>query len=169
MVQGLSVYAAKWIQAQGDAETLALDVPLLRWSSAVPEVEDLAFATQPGGLLQVPAAGDSWIFELRKDSTKKNPFVMGITLGRNENNDLVLRHSGISRFHAYFQREPKSGHWRLVDTGSKNGTWAAGLKLAPSQPRVLEALTELRVGDLQLTFYTPAAFAELLRTQMREH
>src|SRR4051812_21962466 len=53
---------------------------------------------------------------------KDNAFQRGVTVGRTSNNDVVLDHLSVSRFHAWFQRDEKSGIWSICDAGSKNGT-----------------------------------------------
>jgi len=44
-----------------------------------------------------------------------------ISVGRARNQDVVLRHASVSKFHAWFQRDER-GTWRVADAGSKNGT-----------------------------------------------
>jgi hypothetical protein len=44
-----------------------------------------------------------------------------ISVGRARNQDVVLRHASVSKFHAWFQRDDK-GQWLVADAGSKNGT-----------------------------------------------
>lgn len=44
-----------------------------------------------------------------------------ISVGRARNQDIVLRHPSVSKFHAWFERDA-SGALRVADSGSKNGT-----------------------------------------------
>lgn len=44
-----------------------------------------------------------------------------ISVGRARNQDVVLRHPSVSKFHAWFQRSDR-GQWSVADAGSKNGT-----------------------------------------------
>src|SRR4051812_1920395 len=52
----------------------------------------------------------------------------GLSVGRSANNDMVLPDSFASQEHARFY--PKDGQVWLEDTGSTNGTWVNGEKLA---------------------------------------
>jgi hypothetical protein len=44
-----------------------------------------------------------------------------ISVGRARNQDIVLRHPSVSKFHAWFERDA-TGALRVADSGSKNGT-----------------------------------------------
>src|SRR4051812_5663319 len=85
-------------------------VPLLVWTGNPDEAKDdsLILATRTGRGSNALAVGEPVVFEVRKDLGKANPFGMGVTLGRNENNDIILDHASISRFHAYFQSDGKT-------------------------------------------------------------
>jgi hypothetical protein len=50
-----------------------------------------------------------------------------VTVGRAEDNDLVLANPEVSRHHA--RLEPDGKGWRAVDLGSTNGTWVNGVRL----------------------------------------
>ena len=50
-----------------------------------------------------------------------------VTVGRAEDNDLVLADPEVSRHHA--RLEPDGQGWRAVDLGSTNGTWVNGVRL----------------------------------------
>ena len=50
-----------------------------------------------------------------------------VTVGRAEDNDLVLGDPEVSRHHA--RLEPDGQGWRAVDLGSTNGTWVNGVRL----------------------------------------
>jgi pSer/pThr/pTyr-binding forkhead associated (FHA) protein len=83
---------------------------------------------------------------------------MGITVGRTENNDLVLDHSSISRFHAYFLRDSRAKTWKLVDAESKNGTWVGPLRLERGATAPVQDRTRLRFGYVDMTFLEPESF-----------
>src|SRR5256885_1314230 len=54
-----------------------------------------------------------------------------ITLGRTLNNDIVINHTSISKFHAYFR--VAAGTIEVADAGSRNGTYVGAKKLVPKQ------------------------------------
>jgi transcriptional regulator with GAF, ATPase, and Fis domain len=66
-------------------------------------------------------------------------------IGSHASNDLVLDDPTISRFHCRVTRE--GGAWRIVDTGSMNGTRVGGVKILAAE---LEGPTVIRIGDSQL-------------------
>ena len=112
-----------------------------------------------GGNESKPRSGDPLAIPIVKG--KASVFAMGITIGRTENNDVVLRHEEVSRFHAYVQ--DAGGALSLVDADSKNGTWVNGLKLLPSKPQPLPATAVIKFGQLQITYYQSDAFIDFLR------
>jgi len=103
--------------------------------------------------------GDPMVIEVVKGVTP-NAFPFGVTVGHSENNDIVLRHPMVSRFHAYFQ-EGEGG--RLVaDASSKNGTWLDGFRLDARKPTALPSRARLRFGVLEVLFLEPQRFLEWL-------
>jgi hypothetical protein len=83
-----------------------------------------------------------------------------ITVGRTPNNDVVLRDVTVSRLHAFFRHRDKK--WVIADGGSKNGTRLDGVPLEPRRERDVESGQLVRIGDLELTFYTAAALFHVL-------
>jgi len=156
---------------QGEAQALQqLPFPLLVWEvpAGAPN-EELLLRTQVMrvGMAspQLPAHnGEPLVFEVKKASHKANAFMMGVTVGRTENNDIVLDDHSVSRFHAYFQQDAKTARWKLVDAESKNGTWVAGKRLTANQGELLDDRQPVRFGDVDLRFYAPASFLELVRS-----
>ena len=75
-----------------------------------------------------------------------------ITVGRTSNNDVVIPDTSISRLHAYIRRD--GAQWVVADAGSKNGSWLRGAVLEPRKERPLPSRAVLRLGDVDLTFYS---------------
>src|SRR5688572_64379 len=63
-------------------------------------------------------------------------------IGSHASNDLVLDDPTISRFHCRVQRE--GGAWRIVDTGSRNGTRIHGVKVLTAE---IETELVVSIGD----------------------
>jgi hypothetical protein len=61
------------------------------------------------------------------------------TIGRAEDNDLVLRDPEASRHHA--RLEPEGLGWRVVDLGSTNGTWVNGARVDDESINVGDEVT----------------------------
>jgi len=83
-----------------------------------------------------------------------------ITIGRTANNDVVLRDVTVSRLHAFFRH--RDHRWMLADAGSKNGTSVDGDALPPRRERDVQSGTPIRIGDLELTFYSATDLFDLL-------
>ena len=100
----------------------------------------------------------AWI---AKDS--ETPYSGLITVGRARTNDVVLRFETVSKFHAWFRLDPRSGRYRITDAGSTNGTLVNRLPLEEGET------VELRDGDvvdfggvLPLSYFTPDGFHRCL-------
>ncbi len=88
------------------------------------------------------------------------PFADMITVGRTANNDVVLNHITVSRFHAYFRH--KGDGWTLSDAGSKNGSFLEAARLEPRKERGIESGDRIRVGDVEVTFYQVSDLFDVL-------
>jgi hypothetical protein len=95
-------------------------------------------------------------------AAKVNAFPMGVTIGRVEGNDIAIDDSSVSRFHAWLQQDLRSKAWSLTDADSKNGTWVGGMELAGKQKVALSDGTEIRLGNVYLTFLMPEGLWALL-------
>lgn len=79
------------------------------------------------------------VLELKKRHGA-NAFGLMVTLGRATNNDIVLPHQAISKFHVSFVKA-RDGTW-MIEDASSNGTWVDERKLLSRQR------TPLRTGAL---------------------
>ncbi len=128
------------------------------------EVPDRSLKTTSG--LSAPAIGGGTPMAAVVEKTQENVFKQRITVGRTGNNDLKLDDPSVSRFHAWL--EPDAEAWLLVDAGSRNGTWLAGRRLLARTPVRLANATALRVGAVQLTFFTSDGFLAYLERRLQE-
>jgi len=89
-----------------------------------------------------------------------------ITVGRTANNDIIIRDTKVSKFHAFF-RIVKEGT-ELYDAGSRNGTWHGLERLIPTgPPALLETGDLVRFGPLQFSFYEATDLWDHLRGRIR--
>ena len=72
-----------------------------------------------------------------------------VSIGRSMKNDLVLLDGSVSREHAMLQG--KSGHWVLVDLGSRHGTMLNGVEIEPGEPAPVESGDQIRIGPWTLS------------------
>ncbi len=98
--------------------------------------------------------------------SRPNAFARGITVGRTGNNDVVLDDGSVSRFHAWFSREEGQAGFLLTDAGSKNGSWAGGVRLVPRRAVPVADGARLRFGQVEVAFYTASGFLRMLAVRM---
>lgn len=93
-----------------------------------------------------------------------NDFANMITIGRAGNNDIMLEVSSVSKFHAYFTKDPREGRWYIHDAGSSNGTWIDGERLGEGHGKApLHDGASVQLGpDARARFYEAAALFELI-------
>ncbi|WP_332703075.1 GAF domain-containing protein [Lysobacter sp. D1-1-M9] len=97
---------------------------------------------EPGGLSEEPSRGS--LIELGAAAT---PALRGV-------DQLVLDHPSVSRRHAELHAEGSG--WRLLDCGSKNGSYVDGIAVSDAR---LQQACWLRFGDVYCEF-TPLSEAE---------
>ena len=131
-------------------------------ASAVTE-PSVRTATAPGQ--PTALGGEPAVFVVMK--YKNNAFPRGVTVGRTFNNDLVLDHESVSRFHAWFERDEGTGSWALVDSSSKNGTAVDGLALKARKPHVLPKKAVIQFGRVVVEFLSVPAFVAYLGEKAR--
>jgi hypothetical protein len=90
-----------------------------------------------------------------------NPFLRWVTIGRAGNNDIVIKLTTISKFHAFIQRD--GDRWELVAQPSVNGTVVDGVPLPAGARRELRDESRIRLGfDLEAVFLVPRTYRERL-------
>lgn len=163
MARRLSELARTFLNNEARARA-ELTVPLLVLETTPTDrQDDLLLATSPS-LSSRQVSGEGTAFLLQKSAS--NAFPMGITIGRTTNNDVVLADNSVSRFHAWFQHDPRNG-WRCVDADSRGGTFVDGERLQPQRQVQLPEVARLRFGGLELFYFEPAEFFEYLQGHLR--
>jgi hypothetical protein len=88
-----------------------------------------------------------------------------VSIGRTPNNDVVIPHLSVSRFHA-FLKPLDGGRFLLQDAGSVNGSAVNG-NAVPRQgsgpPLDLKSGDNVRLGRVELTFLDTDAVREFVR------
>lgn len=113
-----------------------------------------------------PRSGEPVILLIEKTPGSKNPFAMGVTIGRVETNDIAIDDASVSRFHAWLQHDERANAWFLTDAESKNGTWLDDVKLAASVRTKLKDGSVIRVGDVHTTFLMPERLMQYVKGQI---
>jgi pSer/pThr/pTyr-binding forkhead associated (FHA) protein len=90
-----------------------------------------------------------------------------VVVGRAEEGDVdvTIPEASISKRHCAFAA--LDGAATITDCGSRNGTTVNGTAVAPQRAVPLAGGETIGLGRLQLTFETPAGFAELVGTLHR--
>lgn len=139
--------------------------PPMRAESMDDADDDFQFRTSAGDGSISSKTGEAVVAVVEK--TKDNAFQRRVTLGRTTNNDIVLDDASVSRFHAWLQLNDK-GIWEVVDAGSRNGTFVNGRRVAAKVGQVLENDQRVKVGSVELRFFTAKGFADYLGRRATE-
>lgn len=94
--------------------------------------------------------------------------MLDVTIGRTHNNDVVIPHASVSGFHAFVRRDD-DGRLRLVDAGSRNGTFVGKRRAAEKgqgDDEVLTPLCPVRFGSVTAT-WVPASELAKFSTALR--
>ncbi|HME91437.1 MAG TPA: FHA domain-containing protein [Myxococcaceae bacterium] len=164
MPAALSAYARELLNSDQEARK-SLDYPVLICEEPGIGFEDEFFTTETTPKKK-QGSGSPLVFEVKKSPNKTNAFAMGITVGRTGNNDVVLEDNSVSRFHAYFQKDLKTGLWTLMDAESKNGSWIDALRLTSGKSALVSDGCHLRFGEVELLFLLPESLLDYLEGKL---
>lgn len=136
-----------------------------RWNRSAMGTKTLTFDQDHGETMDEVLAGGRFSAEpteMELYPLAKKPgasFPDRITIGRTENNDVVIADPSVSRLHAYVRQ---ANGWVIADAGSKNGSWLGLDALEPRREAALASGTVIRLGDVELTFHRSSDLFELL-------
>ncbi len=164
-MQRLSAYAAQLKIDEAAARSL-LRFPLLVWEDpGTLPAPTQGPRTVVGSKEIRRGLGEPAIYELRK-APDNSAGLTGITIGRTENNDIVIPDLSVSRLHGHFQRDALTGEWQVVDAESSNGTFVDKLKLRRDQVAVLRDGVELKFGNVKVRYLLPDSFVAYLKQKL---
>jgi len=126
------------------------------------KVDVLATQEAPAVADKQPPGRAFMAFALRKVT---DTFPHMISVGRTNNNDLVVPDMSISKLHAFFSHTPRG--FEVADAGSKNGTWLGGDLLQPRQPRLLKLGDRIRFGRIEFTVVDAGACWDTIERMRR--
>lgn len=75
-------------------------------------------------------------------------YLQRIAVGRARNKDIVLRHTSVSKFHAWFEQDPQLG-LRVADANSSNGTRKNDSSLPARELTAVQPGDVLRFGSVE--------------------
>jgi hypothetical protein len=103
-----------------------------------------------------------FIVLLGKRADAGKAFTERVSVGRARNNDVVLRHESVSKFHAWFVRDEGDVYY-VADASSHNGTTLNGTSLVGGSPTRVNNGDVIRFGGVEITYCEPATLHAALR------
>lgn len=76
-------------------------------------------------------------------------------VGRDARRDFVIQHSTVSNRHACLYHDDDDKTYKLIDSGSTNGTMVRGRTLVPSEPVTLRDGDVITFGRMDFLFFSP--------------
>ncbi len=116
----------------------------------------------PTALRQLIEKHAYFAIPVRKREDSDALFMGRISIGRARNKDIVLRHSSVSKFHAWFEVDPSDDVY-LCDAGSTNLTHVNGQSLEPRTRTSVGAGDSIRFGAVEAILCSPRTFWDALR------
>lgn len=114
-----------------------------------------------GPLPEHPTASD-WLWKVEKD--REGAWKGRISVGRANNNDLVIRHDTVSKLHAHFHAEGADPdglgapeRFLLADAESSNGTYVNDRRLRPLTPEPINNRDRIAFGGVVGLFLDAAS------------
>jgi hypothetical protein len=101
------------------------------------------------------------VLPLRKRPRAGKPYEGHVSVGRARNNDVVLRDSSVSKFHAWFQRG-EGGVFYVADGRSKNTTKVNRQPIASAQTMAVAAGDRIAFGTIETILISPGWLWELI-------
>jgi pSer/pThr/pTyr-binding forkhead associated (FHA) protein len=102
------------------------------------------------------------------NKSQRNPFSDMITIGRADNNDIIIKNSTVSKIHASLHLNNVKKVWQITDRRSTNKTFLDGGKLEPEKAYDLYDNARIVFGTIvQACFYQPTALWSLLRLRQK--
>jgi hypothetical protein len=123
--------------------------------------EDATDAVRIDRLRWLLRADRYFVMPMRK-RTDDPTFLDRVSVGRATNKDIVLRHSSVSKFHAWFEMD-EHGSIYVADADSTNGTVLGGKKLAVRELTRVSPGEPMRFGSVECLCSSPSEFWRALR------
>jgi len=106
--------------------------------------------------------GPRYLAPLRKHIRSGHGSPDRITVGRAQNQDLVIDHASVSKIQAWFEID-KTGEFYLFDAGSTNGTYVNSRPIVARQRTQLRAGDNIRFANVEAVFCCPETVWRVLR------
>jgi hypothetical protein len=111
---------------------------------------------EPATLEQLIGAHAHFAVPLRKREGSDVLFMDQVSVGRTHNKDIVLRHSSVSKFHAWFEVDAAEDIY-VADAGSKNLTRVNGQPIEQRTRTLVRSGDSVRFGAVETVLCAPEA------------
>jgi hypothetical protein len=140
-------------------------------TSSLPLASPAGYLKRPpkldGAALRARLAGDCYfVAPLRKRRLPGRLVTSKIWVGRSESSDIVLRHEGVSKAHAWFERDDE-GTFYLGDARSRNATYVNDTLLGREMLPVRDG-DKIRFGTVHALVCAPFALWDALHPEHGE-
>lgn len=170
MAMTLGEIEARVLQTSSDDFASRNEHGFLVWEDSGSLDIDAGFQTSGLNLDPAQIEQDTYrdwlVFEVRKSD--RNTFKNMVTIGRTDNNDVVVKESSVSKFHAYISQDLKGTGFKLTDAGSRNGTTMAGVNVLAHQSSELHSGVRLTFGRVSMRFFTARDLCSFLAQKRKE-
>lgn len=104
-----------------------------------------------------------YVVRLEKRADLDAAYPERISVGRAANKDVVLRHTSISKFHAWFELDDQL-NWHVIDAGSTNHTFVRGVCTTPRERVAVPFGSSLQFGSIEALLLDAASLWSAVRT-----
>ncbi len=130
------------------------------YTTLSPDEQEADRTTELGSQVEI-LKGVPFVCSIEKSG--RNSFKNMITIGRSQNNDIVIPHLAVSKLHGVMRPDKEKGGYTFTDVGSTNGTSIGGMKLVPNQPTFLRSKEVVIIGGaVRTTYFSPKDLFEHL-------
>ena len=174
----LAYYSQEMIKPSSSTFLAIYTRPVLLYSKSPDWLEDIWFQLKTTVIeldgdqpLRLPAGtgpriDDIQVIEIRKYTSF--PPANRISVGRDDDNDIVFAHEAISKVHAYLMETEAGESYEITDANSTNGTRVNDEELPAFQVQLLINLDQIEFGKVVRAIYlTPRGFYKFLQDLVR--
>jgi hypothetical protein len=149
LVEGLRLLAGRTQPAPPAIAAIAFKTQSLSPAQAVKAFRwSDRSSVKPQASAKVLAQAPHYVVKLAKRADFDAAFPGRISVGRAANKDIVLRHSSIYKFHAWFENDDQH-NWYVVDASSTNHTLVRGVSAPPRERVAVPIGSSVQFGSVE--------------------
>lgn len=160
--EGLKLVTGRMQPARPVMSALAFKTKALSGAEAAPLAWGAKGSVRPKAVPRALAKGPHHVLRLGKRADLDAAYPERISVGRAANKDIVLRHTSISKFHAWFEIDEQL-IWYVSDAGSTNHTFVSGVQLEPRERTPVLIGSSLQFGSVEAILLDPSTLWAAVR------